>query len=209
MDQVEVEERLSVVAVDDHPFILESIRANLHRHGRYALVAVAADGVEGLRVLRQLRPALAVVDINLPGLDGLEVVRRVRAIEPPTRIVVLSGGDPERDAQLARWAGASAYVSKSHPFHLLAAALDMVQQGYAVFPEAICNAGNDGETTANATRLTPRESRVHQLLSDGYDNLEIATRLGISPKTVATFKHRVARKLARPGDATPRLPQAS
>ncbi|MGT2493971.1 response regulator [Cupriavidus basilensis] len=137
MDQVEVEERLSVVAVDDHPFILESIRANLHRHGRYALVAVAADGVEGLRVLRQLRPALAVVDINLPGLDGLEVVRRVCAIEPPTRIVVLSGGDPERDAQLARWAGASAYVSKSHPLSPAGGGiLDMVQQGYAVFPEA-------------------------------------------------------------------------
>lgn len=207
MVHVEEEKLLSVVAVDDHPFILESIRANLHRHGRYALVAVAADGVEGLRVLRQLRPALAVIDINLPGLDGLEVVRRVRAIEQPTRIVVLSGGDPERDAQLARWAGASAYVSKSHPFHLLAAALDMVQQGYSAFPDAIGQAEPRGEGAGNAVQLTPRESRVSQLLADGYDNLEIATRLGISPKTVATFKHRVSRKMERLDEAS-RAPQA-
>ncbi|MDW3686031.1 response regulator transcription factor [Cupriavidus sp. CV2] len=206
MDPVDGEKLLSVVAVDDHPFILESIRANLHRHGRFELVAVAVDGVEGLRVLRQLRPALAVVDINLPGLDGLEVVRRVRAVEQPTRIVVLSGGDPERDAPLARWAGASAYVSKSHPFHLLAAALDMVHQGYIAFPDTVGNTSLDDEAgRRKAKQLTPRESRVFQLLSEGYDNLEIATRLGISPKTVATFKHRVSKKLEQLDDVG-RLP---
>ncbi len=200
MHQPGEEQPLSVVAVDDHPFIVESIRVNLQRHGRYALVAEAGDGVEGLRVLRQLRPALAVVDINLPGLDGLEVVRRVCALEQPTRIVVFSGGDPGRDAQLARWAGASAYVNKSHPFHLLAAALDMVNQGYAAFPDAVSNACVQGEAGGGMARLTPCELRMFQLLSDGLGDLEIATRLGISAKTVATLKQRAARKLDSQND---------
>ncbi|MDP1238597.1 response regulator transcription factor, partial [Klebsiella pneumoniae] len=78
----------SVVAIDDHPIVLESIQALLAGSPHLQLVATAADGAQGLQLIRSARPKLAIVDINLPNLDGLELVRRVRAQRRDIGLVV-------------------------------------------------------------------------------------------------------------------------
>jgi len=84
----------SVVAIDDHPLVLESIQALLAGSPYLRLVATAADGAEGLQLIRSARPKLAIIDINLPSLDGLELVRRIRAQRQDIGIVTISARMP-------------------------------------------------------------------------------------------------------------------
>jgi len=184
----------SVVAIDDHPIVLESIQALLDGSPHLQLVATAADGAQGLQLIRSARPKLAIVDMNLPGLDGLELVRRVRAQHQDIGLVMISAGNTDNDARLAFLAGANAYVAKSEATSVLAAALLMAARGYRTFPNAAMAAMGPSEGSGPGM-LTKRECRVNQLLAQGHGNTEIAKRLGISPKTVSTFKHRISKKV--------------
>ncbi|WP_413707592.1 response regulator [Ralstonia sp. Ralssp110] len=185
----------SVVAIDDHPIVLESIQALLAGSPQLQLVATAADGARGLQLIRTARPKLAIVDINLPSLDGLELVRRVRAQRHDIGLVVTSAQTTGNEARLAFLAGANAYVPKSEATSALTAALLLAARGYLSFPASAMGAAEG----AGLATLTQREMRVNQLLAEGHRNTEIAKRLGISPKTVSTFKHRISRKVGLPG----------
>lgn len=145
-------------------------------------------------MIRSARPKLAIVDINLPNLDGLELVRRVRAQRRDIGLVVTSAQTTGNEARLAFLAGANAYVPKSEATSVLTAALLLAARGYLSFP---ASAMGPSEGAGLAT-LTQREMRVNQLLAEGHRNTEIAKRLGISPKTVSTFKHRILRKVGLP-----------
>ncbi len=186
----------SVVAIDDHPFILESIRTYLEKSPNFQLIATAMDGAEGLRLLRDTSPDLAVIDINLPKLDGLEIVRRVRAQGQDVGIVMISGGKAIQDARLSMLAGANGYVGKSEAADLLLAAMTLARRGYLSFP--LSSIGQDSAENPVPGILTKREARVLQLLAEGYSIAEIANRLGISPKTVSTFKYRISQKVDLP-----------
>lgn len=150
----------SVVAIDDHPIVLESIQALLAGSPHLQLVATAADGAQRR-------------DIGL---------------------VVTSAQTTGNEARLAFLAGANAYVPKSEATSVLTAALLLAARGYLSFP---ASAMGPSEGAGLAT-LTQREMRVNQLLAEGHRNTEIAKRLGISPKTVSTFKHRILRKVGLP-----------
>jgi DNA-binding NarL/FixJ family response regulator len=158
------------------------------------LVATATDGAEGLQLIRSARPDLAIVDINLPGLDGIELVRRVRAQDQDIGLVLTSGGNVAEDARLSLQAGANAYVGKAESPILLTAALLLVRRGYLAAPGRSIGTLGVEEAMCFGV-LTKREFRVHQLLCEGYGNGEIAQRLGISPKTVSSFKNRIAKKM--------------
>ncbi|MCO5400732.1 response regulator [Ralstonia soli] len=181
----------SVVAIDDHPIVLESIQALLAGSPQLQLVATAADGAQGLQLVRSAAPKLAIVDINLPNLDGLELVRRVRAQRQDIGFVMTSSDTTGNEARLAFLAGANAYVPKSEATSVLTAALLLAARGYLAFPTTAMSPAEGG----GIATLTQREMRVNQLLAEGHRNTEIAKRLGISPKTVSTFKHRISRKV--------------
>lgn len=184
----------AVVAIDDHPIVLESIRGLLAGSPHLQLIATAADGAEGLQLIRSARPKLAIVDMNLPSLDGLELVRRIRAQRQDIGLVMTSAGTTGNEARQAFLAGANAYVPKSEATSVLTAALLLAARGYLSFPST---AMGPSEGAGLAT-LTKRELRVNQLLAEGHRNTEIAKRLGISPKTVSTFKHRISKKVGLP-----------
>ncbi len=184
----------SVVAIDDHPIVLESIQALLAGSPHLQLIATAADGAAGLQLIRSARPKLAIVDMNLPGLDGLELVRRVRAQRQDIGLVMMSAETTGNEARLAFLAGANAYVPKSEATSVLAAALQLAARGYLAFPHSAMGPSEG----AGLDTLTKRELRVNQLLAEGHRNTEIAKRLGISPKTVSTFKHRISKKVGLP-----------
>lgn len=184
----------SVVAIDDHPIVLESIQALLAGSPHLQLVATAADGAQGLQLIRSARPKLAIVDINLPSLDGLELVRRVRAQHQDIGLVLISSETTGNQARMAFLAGANAFVPKAEATGVLTAALLLAARGYLAFPQAAMGPSEE----AGLATLTKRELRVNQLLAEGFGNTEIARRLGISPKTVSTFKHRISKKVGLP-----------
>jgi len=183
------QEMKRVVVIDDHPIVLKMLANVLH--AEYELVGECSDGEEGLRLVHELQPDLVILDLELPKLDGLSVIRGIRARQFATRVLVLSAKPEQVMANHTRIAGANGYVSKSRGVEELCGVVKAVLLGYDCFPAGSCGGGRDVALNG----LSPREVEVLQYLARGMSNKGVAARLGLSDKTVSTYKTRVLDKL--------------
>ncbi|WP_296657403.1 response regulator transcription factor [Paraburkholderia sp.] len=178
-----------IVVIDDQPIVLKTL-VNVLK-AEYELVGECGDGEEGLRIVQTLKPDLTILDLELPKLDGLSLIRTIRASQPDARILVLSAKPELVMANHTRIAGASGYVSKSRGVEELCSIVKAVLIGYDCFPAGCCGTARD----ASLNGLSPREVQVLQYLARGVSNKSIAERLGLSDKTVSTYKTRALDKL--------------
>lgn len=178
-----------IVVIDDHPIVLKMLANALS--AEYDMAGESGDGQEGLSLVLSLEPDLVILDLELPKLDGLSVIRSVRTKLPDTRVLVLTAKPEQVMANHTRIAGANAYVSKNRGMEELAGVVRTVMQGYDCFPVGSCGGGRDVALNG----LSPREVEVLQYLARGMSNKSVAARLGISDKTVSTYKTRVLDKL--------------
>jgi two-component system, NarL family, response regulator, fimbrial Z protein, FimZ len=178
-----------IVVIDDHPIVLKMLANVLNTE--YELVGECSDGEEGLRLVQELHPDLVILDLELPKLDGLSVIRGIRAKQPGARILVLSTKPELVMANHTRVAGANGYVNKNRGVEELCGVVKTVLLGYDCFPAGSCGGGRDVALNG----LSPREVEVLQYLARGMSNKGIAARLGLSDKTVSTYKTRVLDKL--------------
>ncbi|PXW16009.1 response regulator transcription factor [Paraburkholderia caballeronis] len=178
-----------IVVVDDHPIVVKMLSNVLNAD--YELVGESGDGEEALHLVQTLKPDLVILDLELPKLDGLSVIRAIRAKHPETRVLVLSAKPEQVMANHTRIAGANGYVSKSRGIEELCSVVRAVLLGYDCFPAGSCDGGRDVALNG----LSPREIEVLQYLARGMSNKSIAARLGLSDKTVSTYKTRVLDKL--------------
>jgi two-component system, NarL family, response regulator, fimbrial Z protein, FimZ len=178
-----------IVVIDDHPIVLKMLANVLNTE--YELVGECGDGEEGLRLVEALQPDLVILDLELPKLDGLSVIRGIRAKQPDARVLVLSAKPELVMANHTRVAGANGYVNKNRGVEELCGVVKAVLLGYDCFPAGSCGGGRDVALNG----LSPREVEVLQYLARGMSNKGIAARLGLSDKTVSTYKTRVLDKL--------------
>jgi len=114
-------EDITIVVVDDHPLFRQGVVNILSLESGFKVVGQAENGLNALSLIRTLRPHIAVMDINLPGMNGQQVTRRVVQEKMPTRIVLLTAYDDHEQIIHAAWAGAAAYCAKDiDPGHLIA-----------------------------------------------------------------------------------------
>jgi two-component system invasion response regulator UvrY len=174
---------MKILIVDDHAIVRDGLSRLLATDGDHE-VKLAATGREALLLARSFRPALVILDLNLPGLGGLELLRRLVAIEAG-RILVLSMHAEPLYARRSLEAGAHGYVSKNAaPDELLTAVRRVAAGGRYVEAEiAQALALGAGAETLNA--LSPRELEIMRLLAAGSSLAEIAEALGASYKTIA------------------------
>jgi len=186
----------TILLADDHPLFRQGLAALLRDQAGWQVVAEAGSGEEAVRLAAQWLPQFAVIDVEMPGIGGIEATRRIRDISPQTRIVALSMYADAYYQDRMREAGASAYVLKNEAIDQLVAAVGAVMRGELHFPGA-------GRGTVAARRsaridqdeLSAREREVLRLLAEGRRTAEIADLLGISPKTVETYRSRLMNKL--------------
>lgn len=178
-----------VVVIDDHPIVRKMLVNVLNTE--YELVGECSDGEAGLQLVQELRPDLVILDLELPKLDGLSVIRGIRAQQPGARILVLSAKPEMVMANHTRIAGANGYVNKNRGVEELCGVVRAVLLGYDCFPAGSCGGGRDVALNG----LSPREVEVLQYLARGLSNKGIAARLGLSDKTISTYKTRVLDKL--------------
>ncbi|VVP92327.1 Virulence factors putative positive transcription regulator BvgA [Pseudomonas fluorescens] len=186
------------LVVDDHPFIRASVCMML-RQDRIKVVGEADNGVDALRLAREKAPDLVILDITMPGLDGFEVTSRVRAMEHPAKVLVLSSHMPDSFSLRCMKAGAAGFVSKSDNLGELAKAVRAVMSGYTYFPEVALSSVNRCDLRATEAEclagLSDREVLILQQLARGMSNKEIAELMLLSNKTVSTYKGRLIDKL--------------
>lgn len=170
-----------------------------------ALAGEVATGEEAIELCRSLRPDVIVLDLALPGpLQGLDVARAVRAERLGARILVLTGRTDEQALFDAIRAGVDGYLEKTAGVRFIADALLRVGAGERVFtPEqervAVAELGRLArqarESSGVRASLTERELEILELVSRGLTVKQVATRLGISPRTVETHIAKLYRKL--------------
>ena len=193
---------ISIVLADDHQVVRQGVRALLESERGFNVVADAGDGLEAISLVERLKPDVLVVDLMMPGLNGQEVTRRVSKLCPKTRIVVLSMHSSEPYVMEALRNGAAGYVLKDASCADLIHAVREVMAGrrYLSPPlsERAIDAYQDKAKAAIWDRydmLTTRERETLQLVAEGRTNNEIASRLGISPRTAETHRSNLIRKL--------------
>ena len=198
-------EPVDVVLVDDHLMFRAGVRASLD--DRVRVVGEASSVDEAIRVVRELRPPVVLLDVHLPGCDGggwAEVIRACADLLGETRFLALSVSDAADDVVAVIRAGARGYVTKAITGADLAAAVHRVAGGDAVFSPLLAGfvldalgaaAGDVATGDDELDRLSAREREVMRLIARGYSYREVASELFISIKTVETHVSAVLRKL--------------
>jgi DNA-binding NarL/FixJ family response regulator len=194
-------EKIRILLVDDHAVLRAGLRALIATQGDMEIVGEAGEGEEAVRQAAALRPDLAIVDLTMPGLGGLKAIERVRQASPTTRVLVLTMHDVPAYLRAALDAGAAGYVVKRAADSELLAGIRDVHRGRTVLdPRLAAQAVQGGSrrrpgAAAATAALSPREREVLELVAQGYTNQQIADRIGLSVKTVETYRARLIEKL--------------
>lgn len=183
---------IAVLIVDDHPLFREGLAHALATEDGFRIVGEAADGRSALALWSRHRPDVTLVDISMPGLDGISMVRQLRSAHPQARVLMLSSSEDQEDVLAALDAGAAGYVTKGVRYMELKAAIREVHAGGRPMGELIAKRLAARHVDSP---LTPRETVVLRMLSDGLGHVEIAERLAISERTARAHVAAVREKL--------------
>ena len=189
---------ITVLLADDHVLFRQGLALLVRERGDWRIVAEAGNGAEAVALAEASQPRIAVLDVEMPGMNGIEATRRIRRVSPETRIVALSMyGDAHYQEQMFD-AGASAYVLKNEAIDDLVEAIQAALRGDRfVSPTVASNGAPVARRGADLDKraLSEREVEVLRRLAQGQRGKEIAEALGISAKTVETYRSRIMLKL--------------
>ena len=186
--------RVRLLLADDHKLFLAGVRNILAPY--FEIVGTAKDGRELVEAIKQLHPDVAVVDISMPRMNGIQALRKIKKSDTRTKIVMLTMHREVAFAAEAFRAGASGYILKDAEEEELIQAVREVAAGRhyltpLITKETMLELMQGGA----ATSLTPRQTEVLQLLSEGYKLKQIADELNISISTVEFHKAEIMRRL--------------
>ncbi|RZM83105.1 DNA-binding response regulator [Leptolyngbya iicbica LK] len=212
---------IRIIIIEDHDLTRMGLKAALKQHSGITVIGEAATGQEGLRLLNQLQPDVAIVDIGLPDLDGVEVTRKFKDAEDPsqsaaTKVLMLTMHDTEESVMAAFAAGADSYSVKDVDIKQLVEAIRLTHEGQVWIDPAIARivlsqakrmapiaatgditqAGDDYTQVLESAPLTERELEVLELIVAGYSNAKIAEELYITVGTVKTHVCNILNKLS-------------
>ena len=198
--------------VDDHPVFRQGLRRVLEDEDDLDVIVEVADGLEALRMAKQLVPHVMLLDINLPGMNGLQVARALKDSLLDINIIMLTAYHDDQQVFHAIRAGASAYFPKDVSPRRLIEAIRLVHQGSYVVEDRVLEKpqvgawlleqfeglglDTDDEMGSLLVPLSPREMEILQFIAQGKSNKEIAFDLGISRQTVKNHMTSILRKLA-------------
>ena len=189
---------ITVLLADDHGVLRDGVRRLLEATGDIRVVAVADNGHEALEKATEVRPDVALLDIAMPGLSGIEATRAIMARLPKTAVVILSMHSSTELVQEALCAQARGYLLKEAAGEEVVKAVRAVAAGRRYLGAGITELVIEGcihGRVATAAHLTARERDVLRLVVEGKSNIESAAALGLSPRSVETYRLRLMQKL--------------
>ena len=193
--------RLRVLIADDHPLILAGVRLLLNDDPEVEIVGEARDGETALQMALELKPAIMVLDLSMPGLNGVEVTRQLRAQSPDCKIVVLTVQEDRSYLRKLIEAGVAGYVLKRSVAEDLRRAIHAVAWGGIYLDPSIAahaldtTANSPSQPAAGGAELSEREMEVLRLTAVGHSNKTVASMLQLSVKSIETYKARAKDKL--------------
>ncbi len=193
---------LKILLVDDHEVVRLGLKALLSRYPKFEVVAEAGNAEEAIRMSREYKPDVVVMDIRLPGKSGIEATREITEAQPESKVIMLTTFADDELLFDAISAGASGYVLKQIDSQELINALERIGRGESLLDPALTqkvfkrvrDSVHKEENQAFAA-LTEQEMKVLQLLSQGKRNKDIAAEVFLSEKTVRNYVSSILSKL--------------
>jgi DNA-binding NarL/FixJ family response regulator len=190
-----------ILIADDHELFRRGLAAELAQVPGWVVAAEAANGREAVELAAALKPDIIVLDLTMPELNGLEAARRIIAVEPAARVLILTAHESEQLVREVLGAGAKGYVLKSDAGRILVAALQALLGGGSFFTSNVARIVLDGYLRSESPdveatdTLSAREREIVQLLAEGNSNKDVARVLKISVKTAETHRSNIMRKM--------------
>ena len=199
---------IRVFIVDDQQMFREGLRAMLAADPEIEVVGEAENGRAALKLVRDAKPDVVVMDVSMPDLNGIEATHQIKGLVPNVRVIALSAYSDRRFVSRMLEAGASGYILKEGAFDELVRAIRNVAAGMdylspsvtAGIVEASLGMVTDQKPSGLA-ELTPRQREVLQLIAEGLNTKEVAARLHVSVKTVETHRQQILKRLGLQGVA--------
>jgi two-component system invasion response regulator UvrY len=190
---------IRLLVVDDHELVRIGLRHILSDYPAIQIAAEARDGESALRMNREFKPDVILLDVCMPGLSGFETTARLKQASPGVGIIILTVHENAPYPERLLDAGASGYLSKGCPANELVQAIQTVARGERHIGSSIAQqmalSYLPGGKSSPFDGLSAREMEVMLMLAEGLKVAEIAEAMHLSPKTVATYKYRVYEKL--------------
>ncbi len=191
---------MRIFLADDHPLLRMGLRLALEQEEGIELIGEASDGFSAVDKIRDCRPDLCLIDVDMPGMSGIRVVRLLKKEAADFRILILSTYDDEKYVQDAIRAGANGYVLKCVAVPELVRIIRSVCKGEKIVSPYLINLAvdpNDSRTSPHADKvhLTSREKEILKAVIDGLSNKEISDRFHISLETVKSHTKNIYQKL--------------
>lgn len=191
-------ENLTVYLVDDHRLLRESLREFLKLQDDISVVGEADNGRDAIMGIIETKPEIVLMDILMPELNGIDAITDILLQRPETRIIVLSGCSDVEIVHRAIQRGAQGYLSKASSSSELLDAILLVFRGKRYvsqdIPQSVLVDYVQGSQSP-LEKLSLREREILQLIVEGNATASIAQKLGLSPKTVDTYRSRLMNKL--------------
>lgn len=186
---------IRVIVIDDHALVRELVSRLIDEESGLRVVGTFADGSEAVRFAARDEPHVAILDVAMPGANGIDVARRLRAVSPKTRVLMLSMHANPDYVRQALAAGASGYVLKESAGAEVVAAVRTVQRGERYLSARLSAPASADSPGDPLERLSAREMQVLKLVVEGNTSSEVAAQLRLSPKSVDTYRSRLMTKL--------------
>ena len=192
-----MDDRISVLIVDDHPVVRQGMEMLLETHEQIEIVGTVENGRLAVEKVETAPPDVVLMDLNMPVMDGIEATRQIRQLSPHTQVVVLTSHHEDAMVFPAVKAGALSYLLKSAtPDEVIDTILAAAKGEPRLHPRIAKRLMAEvAGTRRSLTALTNRELEVLKLIAQGNDNRTIAAQLTLSEKTVKTHVSNILSKL--------------
>ena len=191
---------ITILLVDDHELVRTGIRRILESSDEFQILGEASSGEEALDLVGKLRPAIVLMDVNMPGIGGIEATHRITHIHPEVKVIVVTVLSDAPFPRQLHDAGAMGYLTKGCPAEDMFQAIRSVFRGQPYISSEVARRrslaslnGVDGDSPFNT--LSQREMQVMMMIVQGQKTQDIADSLFLSPKTVSTYRQRLYSKL--------------
>lgn len=204
-DGAATQPRVRILIADDHAILRSGLRMLINTQGDMEVVGEAVDGEDAIRRVGELDPDIVLLDLTMPGMGGIRALEVIREKFPRTRVLVLTMHDEYAYVRSVLAAGGAGFVVKRAADAELLSAIRTVSQGRSYIDVSLASTGSleeivnpkagDRDGGWRDVRLSQREREVLTSVAHGYTNQQIADSLGLSVKTVETYRARVAEKV--------------
>jgi len=196
--------KTKILMAEDHKLMRVGLKSILEDYEDLDVIAEAQTGVEAVKLAKELKPDVILMDIGLPELDGIQATKKIKEFDPNTKIIILTSHSDENEVNSAINAGANAYALKDIKTEYLIMVLRSVKDGAVWFDPNVAHLvkknssmknGSRADFRANHANLTEREYEVLKLIVDGKSNQEIANELKISEHTAKAHVCNIIQKM--------------